>query len=180
MSLPTVLAQFTSIRKCDLAMQISTSGRSNISLWPFEDLPHLQHLRIADAAVHDLNAAMHLTHLQLQNCRAFCSRDCSCVTSLLRLDVLRSSVASFHQRGIAACSNLMHLSLKRGCVVARDATETVRLNDNHRMQLPPGLSELTGLTELDFTHLSSHAEVQLSWLTDLPALESCSITGRKR
>ena len=116
-----LVAQFRSIATfyLDCTPRDGSQGWPNeLSLSPFESLPHLT-LRTLKAQ--HLEAAQHLTFLELHESQATCSAPSACVLTLLQLRVGESTLTGLHPEGVAACCNLLCLSSNNGYLSAMDA-----------------------------------------------------------
>lgn len=168
-----LLAQFTSIVNCTLDLRHTTDL---LSLQPFQALCQLETLELQNGSVMQLDAALHLTSLSLQRCKAACADDWACVSSLQRLSLYKSSLVRIHCRGLSACSSLVSLTCQDACILASntiDITEDLRCTESELLTVPDSVSALTGLTHLQLQYASLLAdgpEMQLHWLCELPAL----------
>ena len=146
-----------------------------ISLAPLRGLRHLTALSLACGEFKDLDAAMHLTALKLDQCEATCAGDCSMVSSLVQLQILESDVNKFHENGVSACSILTSLACKEAFISAIDPLNTLYLGENAYFEasLPASLANITTLRDLALE--TACAELQLCWLNSLSCLQSICI-----
>ena len=139
----TLLSAFVSITYCTLC----EPSEGLLSLQGLCQLSHLTDLTLEMCEVSDLDAAKHLTYLQMFCCSGICSQPASCASSLLHLELVSSSVSHFDPRGIAGCSSLQSLQFGNSSMDAYDPDEGFHLIDDTVCE-PSNLSRLTALTEL--------------------------------
>ena len=168
-SLPALhlMTEFKSITHCTI------SAAAEIDL---EDalgaLPNLTNLTLEDEYFVGLESAVNLTSLRLQNCVVTCSKACSCVTSLLELQLESAKLHGFHQHGVCACSCLQYLRCVASMVDGNTYADILELN--HDNSFPVDLSTLTALTKLEYKAGGGPAIQELDWLTVLQGLKSVS------
>ena len=168
-----VLSAFKALTTC----QLQQPDAQPFSIKPLHALPHLVHLDLLNGTFCDVDAAAHLTSLELCQCEAFCSQGCPCVASLLKLSVLASGLADFHSQGVCACSVLQDLSCHDGFIDAKDDhTESLDLRSEQNFHIPSSLSALTALTCLDLGHTDQDRRFFVDWLAQLPKLQSVHLT----
>ena len=175
-----LLAQFRSIATFCLECNPCDGSQgwpNEFSLSPLEGLPHLTYLTLGSAKAEDLEAAQHLTCLELRESQATCSTPSACVLTLLRLRIWASTLTGLHPEGLAACCNLMRLSCNDGCVSATDAANDLECRPDYDPRLPSNLQALKALTSLTFVCKGSMTEqLQLGCLALLPTLEHLHIS----
>ena len=180
LSLLPLLAQFRSIATCclDCNPQGASQGWPNdFSLSPFEDLPHLTHLTLAAVKAQNLEAAQHLTCLELSGSQATCSTPSACVLILLQLQVWESTLTGLHPEGLAACCNLLHLGCSNACVSAMDTTNDLECRTESAARLPSNLQTMKALTGLTFGCRGSMTrQLQFDCLALLPTLEHLHVS----
>ena len=143
-----------------------------MSLQPLKALPHLISLDLAKGQfTHVDAAAQHLTSLNLRDCKARCSEDCLCVTSLRHLHCRHSNLRRFHQQGLPACSQLESLVCESSNIRAVDGAESILFGGPDHF-VPLSISALTALTSLSFCCDAEDTSIELDWLTELTALET--------
>ena len=131
---------------------------------------------LTSAKAEDLDAAQHLTCLELNESQATCSTPSACVLTLLRLHVWESTLTGLHPEGLAACCHLLCLSCNDGCVSAMDAANDMEGRKEYAPRLPCNLQALKALTGLTFYCRSRTTEqLQLGCLAGLPTLEDLCI-----
>ena len=139
----TLLSAFMSVTYCTLC----EPSEELLSLQGLCQLSHLTALTLEMCDVSDLDAAKHLTYLQMFCCSGICSQPASCASSLLHLELVSSSVSQFDPRGIAGCSSLQSLQFGNTSMDACDPDEGFYLIDETVCE-PSNLSRMTALTEL--------------------------------
>ena len=105
------LATFKCLSECVLSSAGPQSSRI-YSLASFRGLPLLTKLVLEDGTFRDVDAAEHLTCLQLNNATSNCSRAgprCCFVNTLLELRLRGAGLFIFHKGGITACRGLQLL-----------------------------------------------------------------------
>lgn len=112
-----LISAFHTLRQCNLTMHLTTPEGAQ-DLEPLQALPNLDSLSPADATFKNLQAAVHLTSLQLSHCTALGAQDCVCATSLLRLAMINASLEDFHNMGLIACCYLESLTVSNSDLIA--------------------------------------------------------------
>ncbi len=102
--------------------------------------------------------------------------ECKAVTSLQRAHWRDSDVGGLHPQGLAACSNLRHVSMDNIEVIAIDPSETLDLA-TLAPSIPKSMSRLTNLYFLLGIDMVEKAELQVSQLYQLTALAYFSHMG---
>ena len=164
-----LLTEFKFVTKCTISGSRELHLESTLGA-----LPNLTSLTLKDGDYMGINSAVNLTSLTLQNCNAFCSTACGCVTSLVQLQLVEANIHHFHQRGLCACAGLQYLKCASSRIGGRTKADCFCLRP-YELQLPSDLSVLTALTKLEF-QTANHGEgdVVLAWLTTLRSLKSIS------
>ena len=163
-----LLAAMKTLTHCSLYGRQEAS----MTLQPLKGLPNLISLELEIGQfTHVDHAAQHLTRLALVDCKASCSEDCLCVTSLRQLSCLNSNLSRFHEDGLPACSQLQSLVCDSSNIHAVDAAESVLFGGPCHC-VPLSMSALTALSSLSFTCEAEIRSVELNWLTQLTALET--------
>ena len=141
-----LVVEFKTLTECSLSSPMDQMH--SLSLEALRGLPSLTALRLEESDFTHVEAAVHLTRLELIcGCEAECSHDCMCVTSLVQLQLSESVLKRFHNQGLAACTCLEHIDVRCGSVQAVDAAETLIANEN-ALNLPASLTALTTLTSV--------------------------------
>ena len=163
-----ILTQFKFVTTCVITG--SKDANFGLALGAFTNLTSL---RLEDGAFQDFESAVNLTSLTLQECVATCSKACDCVTSLLELQLVGSSLY-LYQQGLCAFSCLQYLRCVGGLVVGNTDADSLWLNKVPN--LPLDLSVLTALTKLDLQIAPGDGtgRIKLDWLTMLLGLKSLS------
>lgn len=168
-SLPALqlMAEFKSITHCT----ISAAAENDLE-YVLGALPNLTNLTLEDDEFFGVESAVNLTSLRLQSCVVTCSKACSCVTSLLELQLESAKLHNFHQHGVCACSCLQYFRCVASVVDGDTYADILDLNHDH--SFPVDLSILTALTKLEFRAGVGPAIQRLDWLTVLQGLKSVS------
>lgn len=166
-----IIPAFTSLKRCSLILD------TNTDLELLQGLMKLDDLGLKGSTVRNLQAAaVRLTALQLLHCTAYCSHDCMCVTSLIHLEIVKSSVRAFHDVGLCACTRVEQLHCDQSYIGAGDAAGDTSHSDTLNFvstgpQLPASLACLTSLTRLAVGSRAASLQVLLDWPTCLTALQ---------
>ena len=171
----TFLAQFSSITTMTLDSNHSTTAhslRTELDLSDLQNLPHLVMLSLQDGKFEELNAAQHLTQLDVSRCQATCSADCRFVATIKELRIWQSGLERVHTNGIAACSNLEVLQMNIGYVSGVGPEASMAFCVNQEYDIPASLSDLTALTCLQLCHSHPSEDVHFGWLADLTSLQT--------
>ena len=159
-----LLSRFSQITECSLTFR-------RLGLHSFKSLHHLTKLQVQNGTVTDLDAAKHLTCLRLYSCKAICTKECSCVSSLQELAVCKSHVMGFN---VTACENLQALECRRASISAALSAESLMLVKHSHVQFPASMAKLSALSSLNLSVRCSPSDVSLDWLCDLRGLQSLS------
>ena len=100
-----MLASFMNLGECVLGH----TYREPRSLRALQGLLRLSTLTLSGGRFSDLDAARHLTSLQLRRVTATCAHDCTCVSTLVKLSLKETTLMGFHLSGLAACGRLQVL-----------------------------------------------------------------------
>ena len=167
-----MVAKFKTLTKCTLC----GGPAASLSLEPLGNLPSLTALVLEQSTFSCVEAAaVHLTRLRLNECTAVCSSNCMCVTSLVELQLIHSTLYRFHVTGIAACVSLERLELDFGSVQAASAAGHFTVN-NEGVMIPVTLTALKNLTSLVFTCVGNQGSGgDLNWLSHLANLQSLEV-----
>lgn len=165
-----LLSTFQSVTTCTL-QHAHTSG--SLDLRPLSSLPLLTELNLVSGQFVGLEAAAHLTALSVNGADAVCMQDCSCVTSLVELDLWSCQLLRFHPRNVFACSRLESLMLVLAEIGGHELDEEYLFPGHIHGSGLSGLSALTALTNLVLQY-STH-DMQLDWVTTLSALQSLKV-----
>ena len=165
-----IIAGFTGLVHCTLRQQ---SRGGSLSLEALQALPSLTTLSLkGETFTHVEAAAMHLTELLLDNCRAVCSHSCVCVSSLVLLKMIDSQLVHFHENGLSACNRVASLSLVSSVVPANNPVES--FSNDGQFVVPRSMAAMTQLTGLEFT---CAGEVELDWLKQFTKLKRLEVVG---
>lgn len=159
----TLMPSFQCLRHC----AISFPENRQLSLHALAALPKLTSLALEHGSFTDMNAAAHLTSLSLSLSDASCSGDCTCVTSLLKLELAWSKLQNFHKRGLYACSHLQYLYCEMSGVSG--AARANEFGLAHDICVMPDIQKLTALTRLEFC--TEQLVCSLDWIADLRSLK---------
>ena len=174
----TLLGSFSSLTACMLNMHEDTdSPHDSISLAPLRGLHHLALLDLSCGDFTDVDAAMHLTALKLDDCEASCAGDSLMVSSLAKLQISGSGLTGLHPYGVSACSALMSLDCKEAFIPANDQREVLYMMDDgyEESQFPASMPSLTALTNLICAARWGADTLHIRWWNRLPSLRSISI-----
>ena len=162
----SLLSTFHSITTCMLG---ANGGTDFVNLQP---LPQLTSLAFQRQTFMHLDAAAHLTALELHGASVDCSQHCCCVTLLLELSVYDALLVNFHHEGLSACLRLQSLTLWQSIIESDSDDECWVLPYGDNSEVPSGLFALKTLTRLEldyntymffwFAHDSFEASVLLA------------------
>ena len=172
-----MVAAFKTLTKCTL----NSCSTSSLSLEALRSLPSLTGLVLERSTfTHVEAAAVHLTMLKLYQSQAVCSHNCTCVTSLVQLQLSASVLERFHDKGVAACTRLKHINMMFSSVQAVDPAESfsAEYNDN-TFAAPASLTTLKNLTSVTLS-CSGDMDWQcnVNWLSCLETLQSLDVYHR--
>lgn len=164
-----LISGFKNLTYCALRAH---SRQARLDLKPLKALPCLVVLSLAYGIFVYAEAATHLNTLYLDDCTASCYHNCICVSLLEHLDMFDASIEGFHNKGLAACSQLMSLKCNSSSLVAGHVAHSGDLFfDGNAHRVPTNLTALCSLTHLSFYSSAAEYEVSLYWLTRLSALQ---------
>lgn len=176
-----MLAQFRTITTVSLQRQdprgfCHTNHPSAFSLKPLQALPSLIRLVLAHGSFCDLEVMLHLTQLSLESCRVKCRSNCACAASLSELILVKSELTNFHTNGVTACCSLEKLTCDNAWISAAAHNEDLQTLRMQQPKVPNSLPALTRLTHLTIVYQKTVSNMQLGWLSALPALQQAWIT----
>lgn len=151
-----------------------TDPITTLTLVPLQALPQLTNLVLTKGRYRfsNLNAASHLTSLDVRDSRVVCHSDCWFVTRLNVLKLHNAGIYQFHCIGLSACSNLQKLTCIGGYDLASDHYNEALNNQNKlHHHVPASISALTDLTSWQLRLSCTHNQ---DWLTQLTALRHTS------
>ena len=170
----SLLSAFKSVTDCTLDLD----GADHLSLRGLHHLDQLTRLAISGGLdvcpVSDMDAAEHLTCLDLFHCEAVCAQHSASASSLLHLIMAGSSLTNFHPQGILGCTALQFLDFDNAAINASSPDEDFAFN-RQKVSVASGLSALTLLTDLHFKfNYERHVE-SLHFMSALQSLQSLRI-----
>ena len=170
----SLLSAFKSLTDCTLDLD----GMDHLSLRGLQPLDHLTGLAVSGGLdvclVSDMDAAKHLTSLDLYNCEAVCAQHSASVSSLLQLTLAYSSLTNFYPQGILGCTALQSLDFDNAAISASSPDDEFIFNSQNA-SVVSGLSTLTLLTKSNFS-ITDERQVQfLHFVSAIQSLQSLSI-----
>ena len=109
------LGAFTALTTCFLRGYSPYLGSPNVDLTPLQTLDSLTSLGLRHGRFTNVNAAGHLTSLEVLNARVKSSSDCSFCTCLVNLQIIYNGTIEIHARGLCACTALQCLKMGLKC-----------------------------------------------------------------
>lgn len=98
-----------------------------------------------------------------------------CVTSIAQLQLSRSVLERFHDKGVVACTWLKHIDIMCSSVQAVDPAESFTANDD-TFAVPASLTNLKSLTSVTLSCTGGKGwQCNLNWLSCLKTLQSLGI-----
>ena len=164
-----------------------------LELYPLQALPNLAYLELAYGSFCGLEAAAHLTGLNLYNATAECTQDCKFVTSLKKVELTQSNILKFHEQGVTACPHLQTIICHESCIGAGDASAELSccnfLEDDGLfskfLKTPRDMRMLQGLVELHLGYSDSCSIVlddpvlwEFDWLSQVPSFQVLNVTAQ--
>lgn len=123
-----------------------------LDLKPLQGLPRLTSLKLDAGVYHNLDAASHLTQLQLEDALTNSIGHCNFVGSLRRLKMAKSTLGCMHNWGLLSCTSLQSLHLTGSCSILTDNDCAIlRTDAGLQCYIPTALMHhLVSLTNLYF------------------------------
>lgn len=144
------LAAFKNLQKLTLCGSCEDNN-TLYSLQPLTHLPVLSNLALHYCTVLDLQAAEHVTSLELVQCEASCTQPRAPVQSIEDIYLCHSSIDAFHVDGIYACTGLKSLICFDSSVAAIDSPAQDFVLGEHEACIAESLTKLSSLTTLNFS-----------------------------
>ncbi len=155
-----------------------TYPQVHVSIQALQGLTKLQTLHLSNGTYTAAQLPMHLTEACFTDCNMLAREDSACVTSLRKLQIVRS-VMKGHGQGLPGFTALEYLHCQDPCIPA-DGMQAQLSNwlGPEPFEMPADLSTLARLTTLiivGFGQCVNH-DVDISCLCSLTALENLNVT----
>ena len=154
-------------------LEVVAPGDGPVDLSTLQLSKSLQALVMQDGTFETKSLPPNLTYLFLTRSKLTSYKTCSCVTSLIRLNLVDSSLLGLHSQGLLACHALDRLTCLESCISATDMQQFLMFNQTSFI-LPLGLSALTSLRCFD-ARIASISTVTLDAFYELTSLQDLTV-----
>ncbi len=168
-----LLSSLSSMTTCLL-----TDPQVHLNISPLQGLTKLQTLHLSNGTYTAAQLPMHLTEACFTDCNILAREDSACVTSLHKLQIVRSVMKGHHQ-GLPGFTALESLHCQDSCIPADDLqAQLSNWLGPEPFEMPADLSTLARLTTLVivFSGKCVNFDVDISCLCSLTALEFLNVT----
>ena len=176
-----LLGGFNNITQLHIFVEEDEDESTDMSLEALCGLKGLRSLTLTHGSYTHVNAAAHLTVLELSRCRATCCEFSPSAATLTKLSLSRSRLVHFHESGVSGCSGLQSLSFVHSRMPPFTAFAALNIFDQHASKYSTMLDSMAALTCLSSLTITDHCPVQrvsLEWLGQLTALRKLQIRLR--